>query len=101
MKTVYTTAPEDEAEEMARTLVEERVAACVNLHPVDSVYRWQGEIVEDGEVALEVKTALPYDEVERRIVEMHPYEVPAVVRYDVDDVLEEYEDWVEAATQEI
>ncbi|MDY6765466.1 MAG: divalent cation tolerance protein CutA, partial [Halobacteria archaeon] len=55
MITVYTTVPnQEEATRIAHTLVEERFAACVNTHEVGSVYRWEGEIIEEGEVALDV-----------------------------------------------
>ena len=50
------THPEEGAREFARRLVELRVAACCNLVPVTSVYRWQGQVEEDGEVLLVVKT---------------------------------------------
>lgn len=95
MRSVYTTVPPEDAEPLARRLVEERVAACVNLHTVDSVYRWQGSVVEEEEVALDVKTALPYEDVERRIQELHPYDVPAIIEHEVGKVLKEYEEWVE------
>ncbi|MDY7081668.1 MAG: divalent-cation tolerance protein CutA [Halobacteria archaeon] len=92
--TVYTTAPEGEARQLARSLVEEQLAACVNLHDIDSVYRWEGEIVEEGEVALDVKTAVEYDALEERLVDMHPYDVPPVLRFEPDEVNDEYDDWV-------
>lgn len=76
---VLITAPADErAGALARALVEERLAACVNLVPqIRSVYRWEGRVQEDGETLLLVKTtaaALPA--LERRVGELHPYELP-------------------------
>ncbi|MCX2818811.1 MAG: periplasmic divalent cation tolerance protein [Methanobacteriota archaeon] len=96
---VHTTVPDDgTAESMARELVEERVAACVNANPVSSTYRWDGEVVEEDEVALEIKTALPYDEVRERVEEIHPYDVPCIIRYDTE-ANDDYADWVRDATR--
>lgn len=84
---LYTTWPDAAAAAAAaRTLVEERLAACVNiLGPVASVYRWQGAIEEATEIAALVKTAA--DRVEAataRIVALHPYDTPAVLALPVD-----------------
>jgi periplasmic divalent cation tolerance protein len=95
MISVHTTVPDEEtAERMARELVEERVAACVNYHAVSSVYRWEGDVVEEGEYALEVKTALEYDEVRERIEEKHPYDIPAILRVETE-ANDGYDKWVE------
>ena len=93
--TVHTTVPDEEtAESMARQLVEERTVACVNYHAVSSVYRWEDEVVEEDEYALDVKTSLTYDEVRERIEELHPYDVPAVLRVETE-TNDAYGEWVE------
>jgi len=79
IRVVLVTVPDPAVgKELARTVVEERLAACGNVIPgLVSVYRWKGEIHEDPEALVIFKTtedALP--ELERRIVELHPYEVP-------------------------
>jgi periplasmic divalent cation tolerance protein len=95
MISIHTTVPDEEtARRIARELVEERVAACVNYHAVSSVYRWEGDVVEEGEYALEVKTALEYDEVRERIEEKHPYDLPAILRVETE-ANDEYDEWVE------
>jgi len=100
MPTLYVTAPRDVAGELAETLVEERLAACVNRVPCQSVYRWEGELHEDEEVILFVKTTgEAYGDVVDRIVELHPYDVPCVERFDEDDVFEPFADWVAEATR--
>lgn len=97
MISVYTTVPDEEtAERMARELVEEGVAACVNYHAVSSVYRWEGDIIEEGEYALDVKTALPYDDVRERIRKVHPYDLPAVLRVETK-ANEAYDEWIKDA----
>ena len=77
------TAPDAQtAQRIARTLVEERLAACVNLLPgVRSVYRWEGSVEEAGEVLLVVKTrADRAADLEARVLALHPYDVPEVLR---------------------
>lgn len=76
------TAPDGPAAEtLARTLVTEGLAACVNRVPgVQSTYRWQGAVQESAEVLLVIKsTSAAYAALERRIRELHPYEVPEIV----------------------
>ena len=83
MPTVYITAPPDAAADLASTLVEERLAACVNSLPCDSAYRWEDTVHEDEEVVLLAKTtAERYPDLRDRVVELHPYDVPCVERFD-------------------
>ncbi|MFC7154836.1 divalent-cation tolerance protein CutA [Halomarina halobia] len=94
MPTAYITAPPDFARELASTLVEEELAACVNALPCSSVYRWGGEVVEDEEVILLAKTtAERYADLEARVVEVHPYDVPCVERFEESGLLDAFADW--------
>lgn len=94
MPTVYITAPPDAADEIATTLVEERLAACVNSVACDSVYRWDGEIHEDDEVILLAKTTDDrYPELRERVLEVHPHDVPCIERFDESDVLDAFGRW--------
>jgi periplasmic divalent cation tolerance protein len=98
MPTLYVTAPEDDADDLASTLVEQRLAACVNRVPCRSTYRWEGDVVSEDEVVLFVKTTDEHaDSVADRITELHPYDVPCVERFDENDVLDAYAEWVERA----
>ncbi|MFB6168809.1 MAG: divalent-cation tolerance protein CutA [Haloferacaceae archaeon] len=75
------TAPPDEAGALARTLVEERLAACVNRLDCRSTYRWDGAVHDDDEELLVVKTtAACYDDLCARVEELHPYDLPAIER---------------------
>ncbi|MDZ7687855.1 MAG: divalent-cation tolerance protein CutA [Halobacteriales archaeon] len=95
MISVHTTVPDEEtAKRMARELVGERIAACVNYHAVSSVYRWEGDVIEEEEYALDVKTALEYDEVRAEIEEKHPYDLPAILRVETE-ANDGYDEWVE------
>lgn len=94
---VLTNAPDEQvAQRIARALVEERLAACVNvLGPCRSVYRWQGEVEEAQETPLLIKTAQDrYGALERRLRELHPYELPEVLAWRPDGGLAEYATWV-------
>ena len=85
-----------EAQSIARTVVEERLAACANiLAPCRSVYRWKGDIQEDEEVPTLFKTrADTADALIARIAALHSYEVPAAVVWPIEQALPAYADWV-------
>ncbi|WP_137287493.1 divalent-cation tolerance protein CutA [Halorussus salinisoli] len=94
MPTAYVTAPPEEAPEIAETLVEERLAACVNRFPCTSVYRWDGEVHRDDEVILLAKTTEEaYDRLEARVEELHPYDVPCIERFEESEMLESFAEW--------
>ena len=93
----FITAPDlEKATGIARALVEERLAACVNLLPgIRSVYRWEGSIEEDAEVLLVVKTrADRAGALVDRVVALHPYDVPEVVMLPAVGGSPAYLDWV-------
>lgn len=94
MVTAFVTAPPDAASDIATALVEDRLAACVNTLPCESVYRWQGDVVEDSEVVLLAKTtAERYPELAARVAEVHPYDVPCVERFEEADALDAFAAW--------
>jgi periplasmic divalent cation tolerance protein len=87
----------EDAERIARALVERRLAACVNVVPkVVSVYRWKGEVSRDEELMLVIKTRRERLEALREaLVGMHPYEVPELVALPIEGGLEAYLAWVD------
>lgn len=93
---VTTCANTDEAERLARLLVERRLAACVAIgQAIRSIYPWDGRINADEEVPLTIKTAVErIADLKRAIVEHHPYDVPEFLVMGVDEGLESYMDWV-------
>ncbi len=98
---VLTTVPDEElGRRLARTLVEERLAACVNVSPaVTSFYRWSGKIVEDREFILLIKTkASALEPLEARLKELHPYEVPEFISLPVVSGSPAYLGWLDAET---
>ncbi len=99
---VLCNCPPERAAEIAEKVVEERLAACVNILPgVESVYRWKGEICRDRESTLLMKTrASLVEALTRRIVELHPYEVPEVISIVLagGEGEQRYFDWIDLVT---
>ncbi|MFA4662408.1 divalent-cation tolerance protein CutA [Pyrococcus kukulkanii] len=98
---VYTTFPDwESAEKAVKTLLEERLIACANLREHKALYWWQGKIEEDKEVGAILKTKDElWDELRRRLKELHPYTVPAIIKIKVEDVNEEYLKWLVEETK--
>jgi periplasmic divalent cation tolerance protein len=96
---VYVTAPDHAtALKIARAVVDERLAACANiLGPMTSVYRWEGKVMEEGEVAFIAKTtADQIPALMARIKALHPYQVPCIVVWPIAAGHQPYLDWISA-----
>jgi periplasmic divalent cation tolerance protein len=91
---------EDEARRIAETVVDERLAACVNIiNGVESIYRWQGEVSRDRELLLIIKTTADrYGELERRVKELHSYTTPEVIAFRIEQGSASYLDWIRDST---
>ena len=93
-------ADAEEAERIGRTVIEERLAACINIFgPVRSIYRWQGKI-ESGEEAAAVRKTSDdkADALIARIAALHSYDVPCIATWPVEKILGSYAAWVEDST---
>lgn len=88
------------AKKLAHNLVENKLAACVNIvSGVTSVYEWRGEVSEDGEYLLIIKTKIDlYEKLEQKIKELHPYEVPEIISLKIDKASQSYLDWIDENT---
>ncbi len=93
---LVTIGNETDARAMARTLVGEGLAACVNvLGPINSIYRWRGAIEDEKEYLLMIKTrAGLYGRIERRVKELHSYDVPEVVALPIETGSASYLEWL-------
>ena len=93
-------ADAEEAERIGRTVIEERLAACINiLAPCRSIYRWQGKLETAREVPAILKTHnWQADELIERIAALHSYETPCVAVWPIEKLLRRYADWVEDST---
>ena len=95
---VFCTAPPEKAHSIASELVNAGLAACVNVLPVRSVYRWDGQVVDDSEDLLIIKTTTDtVPELTKAILKVHPYEVPEIISLPVQDGFMGYLDWVAGA----
>ena len=101
-RVIFCTAPPDQAPALAKLLVSERLAACVNILPaVRSIYRWEGELCDNAESLLIIKTtadrvALLTD----RLTAAHPYDCPEVIALPVEGGHAPYLEWLAAQTRE-
>ncbi|HXU93206.1 MAG TPA: divalent-cation tolerance protein CutA [Gallionella sp.] len=99
---VLTNLPDEQsAAALARQLIEQRAAACVNrLAPCTSTYRWEGKVETATEVPLLIKTTrAAYPRLEQLIRGNHPYELPEIVAVSIDQGLPAYLDWVRQETE--
>lgn len=98
MRLVIVTAPKAEAPELARNIVEEQLAACVNIIPaIRSIYRWQGKIEDDEESLLLIKsTAAKIELLTKRLLDLHSYDVPEIISIKLQDVEgnSDYLEWI-------
>jgi periplasmic divalent cation tolerance protein len=99
---VLTTVPDEKTgAALGRTLVEERLAACVTVSPAArSFYHWEGKLCDEAERVVLIKTrASFYEKLENRIKALHPYKVPEIVAWTLEKGSRDYLDWLEAETK--
>ena len=96
---VYTTVTKaEDAQMLARGAVERRLAACVQIEAIQSVYRWKGEVQSESEQRIMFKTTKAlYQQLESMIAELHPYELPAIFATPVVAASTAYAAWVREA----
>lgn len=99
---VFCTVPTmKEAGFIAETVVEQKLAACCNIIPnIRSVYSWKGEVVKENEILLHIKTHfLKYAALEKKIIELHPYEVPEIIATEIKAANLEYLKWINKSVE--
>lgn len=98
---LVTAGSEEEGGRIARKLVEEKLAACVNILPaIRSIYRWEGEIQDEPEILLVIKTRRTlFDRLAARVRELHSYDTPEVIAFSVVAGEASYLDWLLRQTQ--
>ena len=91
-----TCANHQDAFQIGSAVVQERLAACVNVLPgMQSIYRWKGNVEQCDEVLMVIKTMEQRFEIlRRRLKELHPYEIPEIVALPISDASEEYLAWL-------
>jgi len=98
---IYITAPSlDEAEKIARRLLEKKIAACVNIFPIKSFFWWEGKIESANEFALIVKTTSEkFAEVRDEVKAIHSYTTPCICAVPIERGLKEFLDWIEETVE--
>ncbi len=92
---LVTTSSESEAEAIASVLVESGLAACVNLFPIRSIYTWQGQVQQEREWQLLIKTDLQkFDQLTAKVKELHSYEVPEIIALPIVAGSDDYLGWL-------
>ena len=92
---LVTAGSEAEAENIAKSLVEHKLAACVSLSPIRSIYLWQGEIHSESEWQLVIKTDLgKFEALKTKIQELHSYEVPEIIAIPIIAGSDAYLNWI-------
>ena len=97
-----TAGSEEEAQKIARHLVERQLAACVNIVPrIESIYRWQGHVESSREWLLLIKTTVEkFPSVRLAITELHSYELPECIALAIDDGSPAYLQWIEESVEQ-
>lgn len=96
-----TTETKEQAQEIAKYLVEQKLAACVQISgPIESTYRWKGNVETAGEYLCLVKTlASLFKKVESAIKKLHPYETPEIIAIPIVKGSKEYLNWLDEETE--
>ena len=92
---LVTAGSEIEAQTIANSLMETRLAACVSYQPIQSIYRWQGAIQNDTEYQLTIKTELThFEQIAELVTQKHSYELPEIIAIPIVKSTEKYGEWV-------
>ncbi|MGE0051775.1 MAG: divalent-cation tolerance protein CutA [Arcobacter sp.] len=86
-----TCSSKEEAKNIAKILIEEKLAACVQLSEIESLYNWKEEFCSDNETLLNIKTRKDnFDKIKSKILELHSYDLPEIIQLDIANASEEY-----------
>ncbi|MEW5994414.1 MAG: divalent-cation tolerance protein CutA [Candidatus Zixiibacteriota bacterium] len=101
IRVVFVSIPRDEANNLARGMVENRLAACVNVVPrIESFFWWDDKLEHDQEALLIIKTTQQrFDELRAWVVQNHPYDLPEIISLPLSDGLPDYIEWVKKETE--
>lgn len=89
-----------EAEKIAQVLVEKKLAACVSLTPIHSIYSWKSQLCQEDEWQLMIKTDLrQFEQLEAKIKKLHSYEVPEIIALPIIQGSADYLNWISEQTQ--
>jgi len=99
---ITTCANKESAKRLAEIIVQERLAACAQLIPIESVYVWEGKVCNENETLLFLKTkANLFDKLASVIRENHPYDLPEIIKLPIAGGLPEYLNWIDETVQDL
>ena len=88
-----------EAENISKSLIKDKLAACVQMQKIKSLYFWNNKLCEDKEILLSIKTKKSlFSQVKDRILELHSYEVPQIIELEITNISENYKKFIEKNT---
>ena len=98
---IISTYPDkDSAKAIAKMLIEARLAACVQMFPIESMYSWKDKICDENEIMLIIKSKTElFDKIFAAIKEYHTYEIPEIIQVPITNGLSEYLNWIDACTE--
>ncbi len=91
----------DEASKIAKVLVYKKLAACVQMSEIESIYKWEGEFCNDKEILLNIKTKKEnFKKIKSKIKELHSYDLPEIISINIDNVSKDYKKFIGENTNE-
>lgn len=94
-----TCSTKEEARKIAKVLIEEKLAACIQMFEIESFYNWNEEFCCDNETLLNIKTRKDnFEKIKSRILELHSYDLPEIIQLDITNTSEEYLNFIKGNT---
>ena len=94
-----TTSNEEEAKKIAKILIQDKLAACVQLKDIESLYNWDGKLCCERETLLSIKTKKElFSKVKSKILELHSYDTPEIIELDISNISEDYLKYIKENT---
>lgn len=94
-----TCGTKEEARKIAKVLIEEKLAACIQMFEIESFYNWNNEFCCDNETLLNIKTRKDnFEKIKSRILELHSYDLPEIIQLDITNTSEEYLNFIKGNT---
>lgn len=94
-----TCSTKEEARKIAKVLIEEKLAACIQMFEIESFYNWNDEFCCDNETLLNIKTRKDnFEKIKSRILELHSYDLPEIIQLDITNTSEEYLNFIKGNT---
>ena len=92
---ITTTGDKETAKTISKLLVEQKLAACVQMFPIESIYFWEDKVNEDNEIVLFIKSRTElFGKIQELVLKNHPYKLPEIIQIPITDGLQDYLRWI-------